>query len=120
MITLCWWRNGYRLKKINSLNMYKKVVRMARRRIVKDPPKPGNLTRSQIQHAVEAVVYGLTKDTHYVIPSDNGGWDVKRGGATKSLRNFSTKGKAVQYGREVSRNQNTEFVIFHKNGRIQE
>ncbi len=93
---------------------------MARRRIIKDPPKQGNLTKSQIQHAVEAVVYGLSKNTHYVIPNDKGGWNVKRGGATKSLRHFSTKGKAVQYGRGVSRNQNTEFIVFHKNGKIKE
>ena len=100
--------------------MFKVMIKVARRRIIKDPPKQGNLTKSQIQHAVEAVVYGLTKDTHYVIQSDKGGWDVKRGGATKSLRHFSTKGEAVKYGREVSQNQKTEFVIFHKNGRIKE
>lgn len=93
---------------------------MARKRIIKDPPKQGNLTKSQIQHAVEAVVYGLTKDTHYVIPNDKGGWNVKRGGATKSLRHFSNKGEAVKYGREVSKNQKTEFVIFHKNGTMPE
>lgn len=92
---------------------------MARKRIVKDPPKRGNLTDSQIQHAVEAVVYGLGKDTHYVIRGDNGGWNVKRRGATKSLRHFDTKKDAVAYGQQVSRNQNTEFVICHKNGKVQ-
>ena len=73
-----------------------------------------------VQEPAETVVYGLDKDTHYVIQSDKGGWDVKRGGAAKSLRHFSTKGEAVKYGREVSRNQKTEFVIFHKNGKIHE
>ena len=92
---------------------------MGRKRIIKDPPKRGNLTKSQIQHAVEAVVYGLTKDTHYVVQSDKGGWDVKRSRAIKSLRHFDTKKEAVHYGREVSRNQKTEFVICHKNGTIQ-
>lgn len=92
---------------------------MARKRIVKDPPKQGNLTKSQIQHAVEAVVYGLTKDTHYVVQSDKGGWDVKRSGTTKSSRHFATKKEAVRYGQGVSQNQKTEFVICHKNGNIQ-
>lgn len=92
---------------------------MTRKRIIKDPPKRGNLTMSQIQHAVETVVYGLTKDTHYVVQGDKGGWDVKRSGATKSSRHFSTKKEAVQYGREVSRNQKTEFIICHKNGTVQ-
>ena len=99
--------------------MFKEVISVARKRIVKDPPKRGNLTESQIQHAVEAVVYDLTKDTHYVVQSDKGGWDVKRRGAIKSLRHFPTKREAVHYGREVSRNQKTEFVICHKNGNIQ-
>ena len=100
--------------------MFKEVIRVARKRIIKDPPKRGNLTKSQIQHAVETVVYGLTKDTHYVIQSDKGGWDVKRGSAARSSKHFSTKKEAVHYGRKVSRNQKTEFVICHKNGRIQE
>ena len=91
---------------------------MERKRIVKDPPKRGNLTKSQIQHAVETVVYGLTKDTHYVVQNDNGGWAVKRS-TTKSSRHFSTKKEAVHYGQEVSRKQKTEFVICHKNGNIQ-
>lgn len=55
----------------------------------------------------------------YVIHNDEGGSDVKRGGVTKSIRHFPTKAEAIQYGREVSRNQKTEFVICHKNGRTQ-
>ncbi len=90
---------------------------MARGRIIKDPPKRGNLTKNQIKNAAESVVYGFTKDTHYVIPSDKGGWHVKRGGGGKSSRHFRTKSEAVQYGRKVSRNQKTEFVICHKNGK---
>jgi hypothetical protein len=95
----------------------KEAIKVARGRIVKDPPKRGSLTRSQIQNAAESVVYGLTKDTHYVIQSDKGGWHVKRGGGRKLSRHFQTKSEAVRYGREVSRNQKTEFVICHKNGK---
>ena len=35
----------------------KEVIRVARERIVKDPPKRGKLTKRQVQRAVEKVVY---------------------------------------------------------------
>ena len=68
---------------------------------------------------MEAVVYGWTEDTHYVIRNREGEWDVKRGGALRASKHCDTKKKAVEYGRQVSRNQKTEFVIHHKNGKIQ-
>ncbi len=92
---------------------------MARRRIIKDSYKRGHLTKNQIKNAAESVVYGLTKNTHYVIQNDKGGWQVKRGGGGKLSRYFQTKSEAVRYGREVSRNQKTEFVICHKNGKTE-
>jgi hypothetical protein len=36
------------------------VIRMARRRTIKDPPTRGKLTRSEIRRAVEKVVHGRT------------------------------------------------------------
>ena len=36
---------------------YMEVIKMARERIVKDPPKRGKLTKRQVQRAVEKVVY---------------------------------------------------------------
>ena len=39
------------------LKWFKEVIRMARERTVKDPPKRGKLTKRQIQRAVEKVVY---------------------------------------------------------------
>ena len=92
---------------------------MARKRIIKNPPKRGSVTRSQIQNAAESVVYGLTKDTHYVIQNDEEGWQVKRGGGGKLSRHFRTKSEVVRYGRAVSQNQKTEFVICHKNGKTE-
>lgn len=92
---------------------------MTKKRTIKDPPKRGSVSRNQMKNAAESVVYGLTKDTHYVIQSDNGGWQVKRGGGGKLVRNFNTKNEAVRYGRDVSRNQKTEFVICHKNGKTE-
>lgn len=57
-------------------------------------------------------------DTHHVVPNPNGGWDVKRGRSQRATSHHSTKKEAVDQGREVSRNQGTEFRIHNKDGKI--
>ncbi|RYY39516.1 MAG: DUF2188 domain-containing protein [Chitinophagaceae bacterium] len=59
------------------------------------------------------------KSTNHVVPSSSG-WAVKKSGASKASRSFDTKEKAVQYGRELSKNEKTELYIHKKNGMIQE
>ena len=62
----------------------------------------------------------MTRNSHHVVPnSDRGGWDVKKSGASRASRHFDTKAEAERSGREISRNQKTEFVIHSKNGKIQ-
>ncbi len=56
--------------------------------------------------------------THHVVPNPNGGWDVKRGGAERASLHTETKQEAIDRGREISRNQSTEFRIHNKDGRI--
>ncbi len=58
-----------------------------------------------------------TKSTH-VVPNPDGGWDIKQSGGQRSSGHFDTKQEAVDRGREISQNQNTEFVIHNKNGKI--
>lgn len=57
-------------------------------------------------------------DSHHVVPNSDGGWDVRRGGASRSSGHFDTKQEAVNRGREISRNAGTEFRIHNQNGRI--
>ena len=92
---------------------------MARQRIIKGTPKRGKLTRNQVRRAIEVVVHGRTDKEHYVVSNREGGWDVIRGSALKALKHFDSKKDAVAYGQQVSRNQKTELVIHHKNGKIQ-
>lgn len=61
----------------------------------------------------------MARETHHVVPNADGGWDVKRGGGKKALKHFERKNDAVGYGRKVSQNQETEFVIHKKDGTIQ-
>ena len=57
-------------------------------------------------------------DTHHVVPNPSGGWDVRRGGASRASAHADTKQAAVDRAREISRNQETELRIHNRNGRI--
>ena len=57
-------------------------------------------------------------ETHHVVPASAGGWNVKRGGSERASKHFDNKSDAMDWGREVSRNQNTEFRVHNQNGRI--
>ena len=58
-------------------------------------------------------------DRDHVVPNPDGSWDVKRSRSERASRHFDTKTEAVDAGREISRNQRTEFVIHRKDGTIQ-
>ncbi len=60
----------------------------------------------------------MNGNTHHVLPHPQGGWKVVRGGAARASRNFETKSEAVEYAREVSRNQKTELLIHDTEGKI--
>jgi hypothetical protein len=57
--------------------------------------------------------------SHHVVPNADGGWDVKKGGSGRASGHFDTKQEAIDAGREISRNQGTEFFIHGKDGKIQ-
>ena len=61
----------------------------------------------------------MARKEHHVVPNSNGGWDVKRENASRVSLHTETKQEAVDRGQEISRNQNSEFVIHGKNGKIQ-
>ncbi len=61
----------------------------------------------------------MVRKTHHVVPSSQGGWDVKKGGAERASKHFETKKEAETWGRDVSINQKSELVIHGKNGQIQ-
>ncbi|MEA1877659.1 MAG: DUF2188 domain-containing protein, partial [Bacteroidota bacterium] len=50
----------------------------------------------------------------------DGGWDVKKGNADRASKHFDIKKDAVDWGRDVSRNQNSELLIHGKDGKIQQ
>ena len=62
----------------------------------------------------------MAKKTQHVVPSSNGGWNVKKGGSTKATENFKTQGEAIVRAKEISKNQGAELYIHRKDGTIRE
>jgi len=60
----------------------------------------------------------MARDEHHIVPDPEGGWNIKKDGATRSSGHFDTKQEAIDRGREISRNQETELVIHNKDGKI--
>lgn len=59
------------------------------------------------------------KTTQHVVRHSDG-WAVKRGGSSRATKTFGTQSQAIDYGREIARNQGAEFFIHGRNGRIRE
>lgn len=55
---------------------------------------------------------------HHVVHKKEGGWDVKRENAQRASVHTDTKKEAEDKGRQISKNQNTEFIIHNKDGKI--
>ncbi len=61
----------------------------------------------------------MARKEHHVVPNQNGGWDVEKNGYERASIHTDTKQEAVDKGRIISQNQNSELVIHKKNGKIQ-
>jgi uncharacterized protein YdaT len=57
-------------------------------------------------------------ESHHVVPNPDGGWDLKKAGSSRTSGHFDTQQDAIDRGREVSANQNTELFIHARDGQI--
>lgn len=60
-----------------------------------------------------------TKNVH-VVPSPNGGWDVKREGEPHPINHSGTQQAAIDAGRDVARDSHGELVIHGRDGKIRD
>lgn len=60
----------------------------------------------------------MAKKTTHVVPDPNGGWSVKREGASRASKHFDKKQDAITYARNISKNRRAEFVIHRQDGTI--
>lgn len=61
----------------------------------------------------------MSKKSHHVVPAPDGGWNVKKGGTDRASKHFEKKSEAVDWGRDLSRSQKSEFVVHRRDGTIQ-
>lgn len=55
----------------------------------------------------------------HVIPN-GGNWQVKREGSDKATKTFRTQQDAINYARDIAKNQQSELVIHRRNGTIRD
>jgi len=60
----------------------------------------------------------MGKNQH-VVPN-NKKWAVKGEGNSKPTKIFDTQKEAIEYGKEIAKNQESELVIHRKNGQIRD
>lgn len=60
----------------------------------------------------------MNKKTQHVVKSTDGGWAVKKGGATRATKVFNTQKEAIKHGREIAKSQKAEFYVHGEDGRI--
>ena len=55
----------------------------------------------------------------HVVPNGDT-WQVKSEGSTRATKNFNTQREAIDFARDIARNQKSELVIHRKNGQIRD
>lgn len=61
----------------------------------------------------------MSQDSQHIVPH-NGYWAVRRSGSSRVTQTFDTQADAIDFGREIARNQGTELFIHGRNGRIRD
>ena len=61
----------------------------------------------------------MKKSNQHVV-THNGGWAVRRENSSRVTESFATQREAINAGREIARNQNSELIIHRPNGQIRD
>ena len=61
----------------------------------------------------------MSKRNQHVVKHPEG-WAVKGAGASRATSVHTTQREAIEHGREIAKNQKTEFFIHGQNGQIRE
>jgi hypothetical protein len=60
------------------------------------------------------------KKSQHVVPAIGGGWSVRKEGATRAVKHFTTKDEAESWARARSIKERAELVIHRLDGTIAE
>ncbi len=56
--------------------------------------------------------------TVFMVPDPQGGWLIKRLGADSDAGNFTSRGEALNFGRELCRELNADFEVHDLDGTV--
>lgn len=62
----------------------------------------------------------MPKKSHHVVPSLDGGWSVKKGGAERASKHFEKQEQAITWARSASTSAKGELVIHRRDGTIRD
>lgn len=60
----------------------------------------------------------MEKARQHVVPKHDGGWTVRRDGASRASRVFETQLDAMTYARDLARKAGTELFIHSSDGMV--
>ncbi len=59
----------------------------------------------------------MANGNQHIVPNGQS-WSVRRAGSSRVTSTHSTQREAIDHGRTIARNQNSELLIHGRNGRI--
>lgn len=65
------------------------------------------------------VVSRLTRDTLHVHRNMQGGWQVRRHGSVRSLRNFKERADAIRLARQLARKWKGDLAVHGRDGMVE-
>ena len=60
----------------------------------------------------------MDRKTHHVVHNPNGGWNVKKGGASRASKSFQKQTDAIDYAKSVAKKKRSELFIHRREGTI--
>lgn len=62
----------------------------------------------------------MSKKGQHVVPSREGGWSVRKAGASRKSSTHPTQAEAIDAAKRIARNQRSEVYVHGRDGRIRQ
>lgn len=62
----------------------------------------------------------MDKKNPHVVPRHEGGWSVKKEGASRASRVFDNQADAIKYAKDQAKQDHSELFVHGQDGRIRE
>jgi len=62
----------------------------------------------------------MSKKSLHVVPNPKGGWSVRKSNTSRASKTFDTQKDAIEYGKNISKNEGGEFIVHGRDGMIKQ